>query len=146
MHVKKVLSSTVFLLAYALFVVVRRPPADLTTVAAFSPTKATTMMQQRHMRGMFTDGTFTGPSSDAYYGNIQVQVTVQDGTVADVTFLDHPQDRRRSIQINDYAMPALRTEAIRAQAAPVDVVSGATYTSEAFNTSLASALAQARNT
>jgi uncharacterized protein with FMN-binding domain len=91
----------------------------------------------------YRDGTFTGTSADAYYGNIQVQVAIQGGKIVDVTFLDYPQDRRTSLRINSQAMPYLKQEAIQAQSASVDGVSGATDSSMAFKISLASALAQA---
>jgi uncharacterized protein with FMN-binding domain len=94
---------------------------------------------------MYRDGTYTGVSADAYYGNIQVKVIIQGGRIADVQFLDYPQDRGTSVEINQQAMPYLRSEAIQAQTAPVDGVSGATDSSGAFNQSLSSALAQARN-
>ncbi len=93
--------------------------------------------------GQYKDGQYTGSVADAYYGNVQVRVTVLDGRIADVVFLDYPHDRRTSIQINNYAMPYLKQEAIQAQSAQVDIVSGATATSGAFRESLASALSQA---
>lgn len=95
--------------------------------------------------GLYRDGTYTGQSADAYYGNVQVQVTVANAQITDVRFLDYPSDRRTSEEINQQAMPYLRAEAIQTQSAPVDSVSGATYTSQAFNESFASALAQAKN-
>lgn len=98
----------------------------------------------RMMQSRYRDGTYTGISADAYYGNVQVQVTVQGGNVTDVQFLDHPGGRETSIAINAMAVPALRSEAIQTQQAPVDIVSGATETSGAFNQSFASALAQAQ--
>lgn len=95
-------------------------------------------------QGRYRNGTYTGDSADAYYGNVQVKVAIQGGQIADVQFLDYPQDRNTSVRINARAMSALRQEAITAQSAPVDIVSGATETTGAFNQSLASALAQAQ--
>ncbi len=96
-------------------------------------------------KAAYRDGTYTGDSVDAYYGNVQVAAVIQGGRISDVRFLDHPQDRSRSVAINNYAMPNLTSEAIQAQSANVDVVSGATATSDAFVQSLASALVQAKN-
>lgn len=96
-------------------------------------------------KGQYKDGTYTGVSADAFYGNIQVAVTIAGGKVSDVRFLDYPSDRGTSVMINQQAMPYLRQEAIQAQSAPVDIVSGATDSSGAFNQSLASALHQAKN-
>lgn len=92
----------------------------------------------------YRDGTFTGQSADAYYGNVQVAVSIQSGQLTDVQFLDYPQDRSTSRYINSQAMPMLKQEAIRAQSSRVDGVSGATDTSLAFVQSLSSALSQAR--
>ncbi len=94
--------------------------------------------------GQYKDGQYTGVVADAYYGNVQVRATIQSGRITAVDFLDYPQDRRTSIEINNYAMPYLQQEAIQAQSAQVDIVSGATATSEAFKVSLASALSQAK--
>ncbi len=90
------------------------------------------------------DGVYTGDVTDAYYGNVQVQATIAGGKITDVVFLDYPSDRRTSQIINGQAMPYLKQEAIAAQSASVDIVSGATQTSLAFQKSLASALAKAK--
>ncbi|MBI1863738.1 FMN-binding protein [Candidatus Woesebacteria bacterium] len=91
----------------------------------------------------YKDGTYTGPVTDAYYGDVQVQVAVQGGKISDVTFLKYPNDRRTAIEINQQAMPFLKQEAINAQSTNIDIVSGATQTSMAFIESLKSALDQA---
>lgn len=95
-------------------------------------------------QGIYKNGNYTGNIADAYYGNVQVKAVISSGKITDVQFLDYPNDRQNSIHINTYAMPILKSEAIKAQSAKVDVVSGATATSEAFQESLASALAQAK--
>ncbi len=94
--------------------------------------------------GLFKDGTYTGNSVNAYYGNIQVEAIVNNGVLSDVVFLDYPQDRGNSIRVNSYAMPILKSEAIQAQSSNVNIVSGATHSSEAFIKSLTSALSQAK--
>jgi uncharacterized protein with FMN-binding domain len=91
----------------------------------------------------YKDGTYTGPSSDAFYGNVKVAVTISGGKIIAVTFLDHPSDNPNSIDINQQAMPFLQQEAIKAQSANVNIISGATDTSQAFIQSLTSALSQA---
>lgn len=93
--------------------------------------------------GKYKDGAYTGSSADAFYGYIQVKVTVSQGKITKVDFLQYPNDRGHSILINQYAMPILEQEAISAQSANVDTVSGATDTSIAFKQSLSSALNQA---
>jgi len=96
-------------------------------------------------KSIYNDGQYTGNSADAYYGNVRVMATIQGGKIINIQFLDYPQDRGHSVQINNYAMPILKTEAIQAQSAQVDTVSGATDTSYAFIDSLSLALSQARN-
>lgn len=92
---------------------------------------------------MYKDGTYTGPAEDAYYGNVQVQATIQGGKITQVKFLQYPNDRPNSVAINQQAMPYLQQEAIQAQSAHINGVSGATDTSIAFAQSLSSALQQA---
>lgn len=91
----------------------------------------------------YKDGTYTGPTVDVNYGLVQVQAKVQNGKITAVQFLQYPTDRRTSQQINAIAVPYLQQEAIQAQSANVDIVSGATLTSEGFQMSLQSALANA---
>ncbi|GAC1456897.1 MAG: hypothetical protein PVS3B3_27220 [Ktedonobacteraceae bacterium] len=93
---------------------------------------------------LYKDGSYTGSVADAQWGNIQVRATVQGGKLTNVQFLQYPNDRNRSIEINTYADPQLASEAIQAQSANVDVVSGATDSSDAFIQSLTDALSQAK--
>ncbi len=92
----------------------------------------------------YKDGSYNGSVTDAFYGNVQVQVVISNDKLTDVIFLQYPSDRSTSRSINSQAMPYLRQEAIAAQTAQVDVVSGATQTSQAFTRSLESALSQAQ--
>lgn len=93
---------------------------------------------------LYKDGSYTGSVADALWGNVQVQAVIQNGKITNVVFLQYPNDRNRSISINSYADPQLVSEAIQAQSASVDIVSGATDTSDAFIQSLTNALSQAR--
>ena len=92
----------------------------------------------------YKDGSYTGNVADAQWGYIQVKAIIQSGKITDVQFLQYPNERNRSIAINSYADPQLTSEAIQAQSATVDIVTGATDTSEAFMQSLSDALAQAK--
>ena len=94
--------------------------------------------------GHYRDGQYTGGSADAYYGFIQVKAIVSGGRLTDVQFLSYPNDRSTSRAINQQATPMLRQEAIQAQSAQVDIISGATDTSQAFIESLGSALTKAQ--
>lgn len=95
-------------------------------------------------KGQYADGTYTGGSADAYYGMVQVEAIVQGGKLTNVKFLQYPNTHSTSVFINQQAMPYLTQEAIAAQSANVNIISGATFTSQAFQQSLASALAQAK--
>jgi uncharacterized protein with FMN-binding domain len=95
-------------------------------------------------RSGYRDGEYAGPVTDAFYGQVQVKAVIQQGKIADVQFLQYPNDRRTSIRINNIAMPYLISEAIQAQSAQVDIISGATLTSQAFAQSLESALVSAK--
>lgn len=91
----------------------------------------------------YADGVYTGPAADAYYGIIQIQALVQGGRLTALKVLKYPNDRRTSVSINRQALPMLRDEAISAQSADVDIISGATLTSRAFIQSLGGALKKA---
>jgi uncharacterized protein with FMN-binding domain len=83
-----------------------------------------------------------GPVVSTRFGPVQVEVVVASGKVADVVALQLPTGRR-SGQISSYAAPILHDEALQAQSASIDTVSGATYTSDAYAQSLQAALDQA---
>ena len=93
--------------------------------------------------GKYKDGTYTGSVADAYYGNVQVSVTVSGGKISSVKFLQYPNTHSTSVAINQQAIPYLQQEAIQAQSANVQLISGATFTSQAFIQSLQAALSRA---
>lgn len=119
-------------------------PTSYTPVASGQPPTSTNTGTPPSIFDLYKDGSYTGSVADAFYGNIQVQAVIQNGKITDVQFLQYPNDRRTSIQINTQAMPYLKQEAIAAQNANVDTISGATDTSMAFRQSFASALSQAK--
>ena len=92
--------------------------------------------------------TVTGPSTQTRYGPVQVELTVTGSgsstTVTDVAVLQYPNSNGKDAQINGYALPILIRETIEAQSSSVDMVSGATYTSVGYRTSLQAALDQAQ--
>ncbi len=110
-----------------------------------APQPTATPVPQAVSNGQYKDGTYTGPQVDVFYGIVQVQATVQNGQISDVQFLQFPQDRRTSQRINSFAVPTLQREALQAQSANVNIISGATLTSEGFAMSLDNALATAKN-
>lgn len=91
-----------------------------------------------------SSGTFTGTTATHRFGSVTVTVTLVDGQITDlsedvVSDGDHHSDR-----INDQAIPMIRSEVLAANSADVATIGGATYTTEAYLTSLQSALDQAR--
>lgn len=94
--------------------------------------------------GPWKDGTYTGKSNSNSYGSVQVAAVVSGGKISDVQFLQLPSDRAHSQELSAYAQPQLLQETIKAQNANVDIISGATQTSESFIQSLQSALNQAK--
>lgn len=84
--------------------------------------------------------TATGQTITTRYGPVQVRITETAGRLTDVAAIQLPSDQSRSREIAANAVPILRREALRADSAQIDVVSGATYTSEGYAQSLQSAL------
>jgi len=74
------------------------------------------------------------------FGDIQVRLVESAGKIVDIQALQLPNDRRRSREISQFSEPILHDEALQAQSAKIDTVSGATYTSGAYRASLQSAL------
>ena len=116
------------------------PPSSPTSPTTGSATASNSGSSATANPAKYKNGTFVGQSVNAYYGNVQVQVVIASGQIADVQFLDYPQDRDTSRYISSQALPLLRQETIQAQSAQVDIVSGATSTSEGYQRSVASAL------
>ena len=86
----------------------------------------------------------TGPDVPNRYGDVQVQLTLSGGKITDVTALQLPFDRQRSNEISQIAGPMLRSEVLQVQSANIDIISGATYTSQGYAQSVQAALDQAR--
>lgn len=90
-----------------------------------------------------TTKTYTGDVAQTRYGPVQVQVTVKKGSVVSAKAVVYPMGQALDVQINSYAIPALNSEASSAGSASIDMISGATYTSQGYLSSLQSALDQA---
>jgi len=86
--------------------------------------------------------TVTGSVISTRYGPVQVQVTVSNGKVTAINAVALPSGGRSGM-ISQYAAPILTQEALAAQSASIDLVSGATYTSLGYEKSLQAALNQA---
>ncbi|GGC82381.1 FMN-binding protein [Tersicoccus solisilvae] len=93
--------------------------------------------------GTSGSGTYTGDAVDTRWGPVQVRITVADGKVTAAEAVVYPQENHRDVEINAVAIPMLNQEAVDAQSADIDMVSGATVTSDGYIGSLQSALDQA---
>ena len=111
------------------------PAATTTPATPVTPTTAAGVL----------DGTYAGVGDQNRWGTVQVQVVYAGGQVADVQILQYPDGERKSVRINQSALPRLVSEALSAQSAEVNTVSGATYTSKSYRISLQSAIDAARS-
>jgi uncharacterized protein with FMN-binding domain len=151
---KKTIAASIFIWAFLTYAAYQHFSATPVTYAASIPVApsravsstsgASAPPKSAASQGIYHDGTYTGSVANAYYGNVQVEAIVQGGKLADVKFLQYPSDRSTSRGINSSAMTGLVQEAIAAQSAQVNGVSGATDTTAAFRQSLSSALQAAR--
>ena len=87
--------------------------------------------------------TLTGDAVDTRFGPVQVQITLQNGKITSVTAVEYPTSSPLDREINADAIPQLNQEALTAQSAQIDAISGATYTSNGYTGSLQSALDKA---
>jgi uncharacterized protein with FMN-binding domain len=92
-----------------------------------------------------SSSTVTGKVAQTRWGPVQVQLTTDpSGTITSVEVVQYPSGNREDEQINSYALPRLVHATLDAQSADIDMVSGATVTSEGYLQSLQSALDQAK--
>lgn len=86
------------------------------------------------------DGTYTGDAVETQWGTVQVEITVENGRITSSDAIQFPSENHKDQQINAYAVPVLNAEAVEAQSASIDAVSGATVTSDGYIASLQSAI------
>jgi uncharacterized protein with FMN-binding domain len=79
------------------------------------------------------------------FGFVQVQVTVQKGKILKVQAVNYPNGDPQSAEISQYSIPVLGQEVLKAQGTSIDVVSGATYTTQAYAQSVQAALDKAKS-
>jgi len=118
-------------------------PVSKNPTANISP--STTTNTPSTPTSTYKDGTYTGQIEDGFYGNVQVQATIAGGKITNVQFLQYPNEQGHTLEISNQSMPVLTQEAIQTQNANVDIVTGATQTSQAFQESLKSALDKAKS-
>jgi len=87
------------------------------------------------------NGTFTGPSVNVNYGNVQVKITVVNGRITDAVAVVAPSGRND--RYTNMAVPILKAQTLKAQSANIQGASGASYTSYGWFTSVQGAIALA---
>jgi uncharacterized protein with FMN-binding domain len=88
-------------------------------------------------------GTFTGATAQTRWGPVQVQIVVANGKITSSQAVRYPTGNGNDAQINAYAIPQLNSEAVAANSAKIDMISGATVTSGGYLQSLQNAIDQA---
>src|SRR3954447_6470009 len=119
------------------------PYSSSTTAPTTGSSSSSSSSSAASTTGSATSGTLTGTVADTRWGPVQVQITVADGSITDVAVVQYPHSNGKDQDINARALPILIQETLKAQSASIDMVSGATYTSDGYVTSLQSALDQA---
>ncbi len=115
--------------------------AQVTPSASASPSSSSSTSSSSATT--LKDGSYTGQAVNINFGTVQVQAVVAGGKLTSINFLQMPSGGNSSV-VTASAQPQLLQEAVQAQSAQVDTVSGATQTSEAFEQSLSAALTQAQ--
>ena len=117
-----------------------KTPASANSAASNSatPTAAATTAPET---AAAINGTFTGPSVFVNYGNVQVKITVVNGRITDAVAVKAPSGRND--RYTNMAVPILKAQTLKAQSANIQGVSGASYTSYGWFTSLQGAIALA---
>ena len=115
-----------------------QPAASQSATATASPAATQTTAP---VTSTVKDGTFTGPSVNVNYGNVQVMITVSNGKITDAVAVQAP--RGKNDRYTNMAVPILKQQTLQAQSANIQGASGASYTSYGWFKSLQGAMAQA---
>lgn len=115
-----------------------------TSTATSSSASSSSSSASSSTSSRLKDGTYSGKSVSTQWGDVQVQIKVSGGKITAVNVLKYPSDNDHSQQINDQALPVYKKEAVEAQSADIQQVSGATVTYEGFTQSLQNAITHAK--
>jgi uncharacterized protein with FMN-binding domain len=118
-----------------------KPTKKAGAAASSAATTAPTAAATAEATTAAINGTFTGPSVNVNYGNVQVKITVVNGRITDAVAVKAPTGRND--RWTNMAVPILKEQTLAAQSANIQGASGASYTSYGWHTSLQGALAQA---
>jgi uncharacterized protein with FMN-binding domain len=114
------------------------------TSSRFAPSQAAVVAREPESSAELAgSGTFDGETIVTRFGRVQVRIIVVDGRITKAEALQFPTGDRHNDLINDRAVPILNAETVRAQSAEIDLVSGATLTSQGYAQSLQSAIDKA---
>ena len=117
------------------------PTQKATAKATAQATQSAAPAQTQASTSSNVSGTFTGSAVDVGYGNVLVKITVSNGKITDAQAVQAPSGRND--RYTNMSVPVLRQRTLAAQSANINGVSGASYTSYGWYTSLTSALKQA---
>jgi len=119
-----------------------KPTATNSATATAQPTATATPVETTApVTSTVKDGTFTGPSVNVNYGNVQVMITVSNGKITDAVAVKAPKGKND--RYTNMAVPILKQQTLQAQSANIQGASGASYTSYGWFKSLQGAMAQA---
>jgi uncharacterized protein with FMN-binding domain len=115
-------------------------PATTSQTVVAAPTGGSAATTATRAAG---SSTVTGAVAQTRLGPVEVRLTLASGKITAVDVVQYPNGNGRDQEINADALPVLVQETISAQSANIDMVSGATVTSDGYVQSLQSALDQA---
>lgn len=143
---KKILVTIVIVLVLGGFLIFQKlqSPSMIASTPSELPTNNNTPVASTTPPSNYKDGSYTGKiGSASQYGDVQVKVTIVNGKITDIEYLKFPDGPGHTSEVTAIAKPALKKEAITAQSANIDNITGATQDVEGFQQSLQSALDQA---
>jgi uncharacterized protein with FMN-binding domain len=138
---KKLLLSALTVVAFVAYAIFQRETGG--AIGAPNGTGTSTTVVGGVSGTSYANGKYVGSVANTSWGNVQVQVVIDNNRIASVSTVQYPQDRPLSAKINQVAIPMLEQEAVHMQSAQVALVTGATVTAEGFIESLKNALTQA---
>lgn len=135
--------------AYSAFMIFLKPETTTTTATKTSEvsnqsSSSSTSDSTTTTSTSFKDGTYTVASTSTEWGDVQLQITVSSGKITNISALTYPNDKDKSVAINQEAIPAYTKEAMSNQSADIQAISGATETYKGFTGSLQDAINQAQ--
>ncbi|MFI9806907.1 FMN-binding protein [Streptomyces sp. NPDC052301] len=141
--VRRVVLATAATVSGVVLLLSLKPASDPASASAVGAAPQQTAAGQKSPQGgaqaAAGSGTVTGDATQTQYGTVQVRLTVADGKITKAEAVQAPKGGL-SDQKTALAVPKLNQEAVAAQSAGIDAVSGATYTSDGYKKSLQSAL------